>query len=64
MLHLMLRVGDLDRSGKFYEQAFGMKELRTSVNEAYKYTLKFFGSGKEEEVRYTRDLPHIVDNGL
>ena len=27
-LHTMLRVGDLDRSIKFYKDMFGMKELR------------------------------------
>jgi lactoylglutathione lyase len=50
MLHLMVRVGDLERSSKFYAEAFGMQVLRESVNEAYKYTLKFVGPGREEEV--------------
>lgn len=51
MLHLMLRVGDLDRTSNFYEQVFGLSTLRESVNEAYKYTLRFVGPGREEDVR-------------
>jgi len=48
MLHLMLRVGDLNETQSFYE-ALGLKFLRTSVNEPYKYSLIFMGYDKEEE---------------
>ena len=47
MLHTMLRVGDLDRSIAFYTNVMGMKLLRQSENEAYKYTLAFVGYGDE-----------------
>lgn len=43
ILHTMLRVGDLDRSIKFYTEVLGMKLLRTSENPEYKYTLAFLG---------------------
>jgi lactoylglutathione lyase len=43
----MIRVGELDRSIKFYTDILGMKLLRTSENEAYKYTLAFIGYGDE-----------------
>jgi lactoylglutathione lyase len=43
ILHTMLRVGDLQRSIDFYTKVLGMKLLRTSENEAYKYTLAFLG---------------------
>ena len=46
-LHTMLRVGDLDRSVKFYTQLFGMKELRRSEVPDGKYTLSFLGYGDE-----------------
>ena len=36
-----LRVGDLDRSIKFYQDVLGMRLLRTSENPEYKYTLAF-----------------------
>eukprot|EP01127_Copromyxa_protea_P002216 TRINITY_DN12106_c0_g1_i1.p1 TRINITY_DN12106_c0_g1~~TRINITY_DN12106_c0_g1_i1.p1 ORF type:complete len:257 (+),score=64.89 TRINITY_DN12106_c0_g1_i1:105-773(+) len=49
MLHLMVRVGDLEKASKFYSEVFGMEIIRESVNEAYKYTLKFVGPGREEE---------------
>ena len=45
MLHTMLRVGDLDRSIRFYTEAPGMSLLRKSENPEYKYTLAFLGYG-------------------
>ena len=35
ILHTMLRVGDLDRSIKFYQDVLGMRLLRTSENPEY-----------------------------
>ncbi|WP_217434960.1 lactoylglutathione lyase [Marinifaba aquimaris] len=43
LMHTMLRVGDLDRSISFYTNILGMKELKRSENEEYKYTLSFLG---------------------
>jgi len=42
-LHTMLRVGDLDRSVKFYCDLFGMTELRRRDVPDGKYTLAFLG---------------------
>jgi len=36
ILHTMLRVGNLERSIKFYTEVLGMKLLRNSENTAYK----------------------------
>ena len=47
ILHTMLRVGDMQRSIKFYTKVLGMKLLRTSDNEEYKYSLAFVGFGDE-----------------
>lgn len=47
-LHTMLRVGDLERSIKFYTQGFGMKELRRRDVPDGKYTLAFVGYGDED----------------
>lgn len=44
-LHTMLRVGNLERSVKFYMDAFGMKELRRRDVPDGKYTLVFLGYG-------------------
>jgi lactoylglutathione lyase len=44
----MLRVGNLDRSVKFYTELFGMKELRRNDVPDGKYTLAFLGYGAEE----------------
>ena len=49
LLHTMIRVGNLDRSIAFYTEVLGMKLLRKSDNEAYKYTLAFVGYGEESE---------------
>ncbi len=47
ILHTMLRVGDLDRSIKFYTDVMGMTLLRKRDNEKGRYTLAFLGYGPE-----------------
>ena len=47
-LHTMLRVGDLERSIRFYTSLFGMKELRRNDVPDGKYTLVFLGYGGED----------------
>lgn len=49
ILHTMLRVGDLERSIKFYTEVLGMRLLRRSENEQYKYSLAFLGYADESE---------------
>ncbi|TLU75231.1 lactoylglutathione lyase [Mannheimia varigena] len=49
ILHTMLRVGDLERSIKFYTEVLGMRLLRRSENEQYKYSLAFLGYTDESE---------------
>jgi lactoylglutathione lyase len=49
MLHTMLRVGDLDRSVKFYTEVLGMKLLRTTDRPDQKYSLAFVGYDDEEK---------------
>jgi lactoylglutathione lyase len=44
----MLRVGDLDRSIKFYEDMFGMKEIRRWDAPEGKFTNAFVGYGGED----------------
>ena len=48
LLHTMLRVGDLQRSVKFYTEALGMKLLRTTDRPEQKYSLAFVGYDDEE----------------
>ncbi|PSS10374.1 Lactoylglutathione lyase [Actinidia chinensis var. chinensis] len=47
-LHAVHRVGDLDRSIKFYTEAFGMKLLRKRDIPEEKYSNAFVGFGTEE----------------
>ena len=47
VLHTMLRVGNLDRSVKFYTEALGMKLLRTTDRPEQKYPLAFVGYDDE-----------------
>ena len=49
ILHTMLRVGDLQRSLRFYTDVLGMKILRTTDRPEQKYTLAFVGYGNESE---------------
>jgi len=49
LLHTMLRVGDLQRSIRFYTQVLGMKLLRTTERPDQKYDLAFLGYGSNPE---------------
>ncbi|HRY14744.1 MAG TPA: VOC family protein, partial [Candidatus Competibacteraceae bacterium] len=43
ILHTMLRVGDLDRSIRFYTEILGMRLLRRQDYPAGEFTLAFVG---------------------
>ena len=49
ILHTMLRVGDLDRSLKFYTEVLGMRLLRRKDYPDGKFTLAFVGYGDESD---------------
>jgi lactoylglutathione lyase len=49
ILHTMLRVGDQDRSIKFYTEVLGMKLLRQTDYPEGKFTNTFIGYGDESE---------------
>ncbi|XP_071716799.1 probable lactoylglutathione lyase, chloroplastic [Rutidosis leptorrhynchoides] len=48
MLHVVYRVGDLDKTIKFYKECLGMKLLRTRDNDEEGYTNVFLGYGAED----------------
>ena len=48
ILHTMLRVGDMERSVKFYTDVLGMKLLRTTDRPEQKYSLAFVGYDTED----------------
>src|SRR5438093_12819883 len=47
ILHTMLRVGDLQRSVRFYTDVLGMQLLRTTDRPEQRYSLAFVGYGDE-----------------
>ena len=47
-LHTMLRVGDMQRSVRFYTEVLGMKLLRTTDRPEQKYSLAFVGYDDEK----------------
>jgi len=49
VLHTMLRVGDLERSIRFYTEVLGMRLLRQHDYPDGKFTLAFVGYGQESE---------------
>ena len=49
VLHTMIRVGNLDRSIRFYTDVLGMKLLRQKDYPDGKFTLAFVGYGPETE---------------
>ena len=49
LLHTMLRVGDLERSIRFYTEVMGMTLQRRSENPSQNYSLAFVGYGTNPE---------------
>ena len=49
ILHTMLRVGDLERSLRFYTEGLGMRLLRRKDYPDGKFTLAFVGYGDETD---------------
>ncbi|MBP9653692.1 MAG: lactoylglutathione lyase [Rhodocyclaceae bacterium] len=49
ILHTMLRVGDLDRSLKFYTEVLGMRLLRRADYPEGRFTLAFVGYQEEKD---------------
>lgn len=49
LCQVMLRVGDLERSIKFYEKALGMKMVKKTDRPEYKYSIAMMGYAEEHE---------------
>ena len=60
MLHTMLRVGDLDRSLRFYTEVLGMQLLRRKDYPSGRFTLAFVGYGEESDTTVL-ELTHNWD---
>ncbi len=65
ILHTMLRVGDLQRSIRFYTDVIGMNLLRTTDRPDQQYSLAFVGFGRgnqdghaEIELTYNYGVDH------
>jgi len=70
MLHTMIRVGDLERSLRFYCEVLGMRLLRRKDYEGGRFTLAFVGYGDEAsstvvELTHNWDTDHYdLGNGF
>ncbi|MEP7206395.1 MAG: lactoylglutathione lyase [Casimicrobiaceae bacterium] len=63
LLHTMLRVGDLERSTRFYTDVLGMRVLRTTDRPDQQYSLAFVGYDDESrgavlELTYNYGVDH------
>ena len=63
ILHTMLRVGDLEKSLRFYIEVLGMKLLRRKDYPSGRFTLAFVGYGQENtntvlELTHNWDINH------
>ena len=68
MIHVMIRVFDLERSMAFYEDALGMHETRRKDKPEGKFTLVYLGDGNSEmelELTYNYDpeVPYEIGTG-
>ena len=70
MLHTMLRVGELERSIRFYTEVLGMELLRRNDYPEGRFTLAFVGYGEESdhtvlELTHNWDTPtYDLGNGF
>ena len=60
LLHTMLRVGDLERSIRFYTDVLGMRLLRRKDYPGGRFTLAFVGYGEESDTAVL-ELTHNWD---
>ena len=60
ILHTMIRVGDLERSIRFYTEVLGMKVIRRKDYPEGKFTLAFVGYGDEADTAVI-ELTHNWD---
>ena len=63
ILHTMIRVGDLERSVRFYTEVLGMRLIRRHEYSEGKFTLAFVGYGEEKESAVI-ELTHNWDTSV
>ncbi|MDT8442114.1 MAG: VOC family protein [Desulfuromonadales bacterium] len=68
MLHTCIRVLDLEKSEKFYQEAFGFEIARRKDYPEHSFTLSYLcapGGGFELELTYNYDQkePYVIGNG-
>lgn len=69
MLHTCLRVMDLEKSLKFYENALGLKVVKTLDYPEYEFTLVYLTDEDESyeielTYNYNPDKPYVIGNGF
>ncbi len=62
--HVNINVGDLERSIKFYDEAFGLKEIRRTNAEDGSFTIVFLSDGSfKMELTWLKDMARPYDLG-
>ena len=69
MLHTCIRVVDLEKSIKFYKDAFDFIETKRKDHPEHKFTIAYLGNGEDDyeielTYNYDQEKPYEIGNGF
>lgn len=69
MVHLCIRIMDLEKSLKFYQEALGLHEVRRKDFPEHKFCLSYLSDSNENfelelTYNYDQETPYVMGNGF